>query len=45
MYSEISVGDNDTMGAIVAENANADLLIILSDIDVPTFTTIRIITS
>ena len=24
---EISVGDNDTMGAIVAENANADLLI------------------
>lgn len=30
---EISVGDNDTMGAIVAENANADLLIILSDID------------
>ena len=30
---EISVGDNDTMGAIVAENAQADLLIILSDID------------
>ena len=29
---EISVGDNDTMGAIVAENANADLLIILSGI-------------
>lgn len=27
------MGDNDTMGAIVAENANADLLIILSDID------------
>ncbi|MCI6858682.1 MAG: glutamate 5-kinase [Eubacterium sp.] len=30
---EISVGDNDTMGAIVAINAGADLLIILSDID------------
>lgn len=30
---EISVGDNDTLGAIVAENANADLLVVLSDID------------
>lgn len=30
---EISVGDNDTLGAIVAKNAEADLLIILSDID------------
>ena len=27
------INENDTMGAIVAENANADLLIILSDID------------
>lgn len=31
--SEISVGDNDTLGAIVACNTDADLLVILSDID------------
>ena len=30
---EISVGDNDTLGAIVAEAAHADLLVLLSDID------------
>ena len=30
--AEISVGDNDTLGAIVAIHSNADLLIILSDI-------------
>ena len=30
---EISVGDNDTLGAIVAVNAQADMLIVLSDID------------
>ncbi len=30
---EISIGDNDTLGAIVAVNAQADLLILLSDID------------
>lgn len=30
---EIAVGDNDTLGAIVAKNAEADLLVILSDID------------
>lgn len=30
---EISIGDNDTLGAIVAVNAEADLLVILSDID------------
>jgi len=30
---EISVGDNDTLGAIVARTVEADLLIILSDID------------
>ena len=30
---EISIGDNDSLGAIVAVNANADLLILLSDID------------
>lgn len=30
---EISVGDNDTLGAIVAKMAQADLLILLSDID------------
>lgn len=30
---EISVGDNDTLGAIVAVSSKADLLIILSDID------------
>ena len=30
---EISVGDNDTLGAIVAKTVGADLLIILSDID------------
>ena len=30
---EIVIGDNDTLGAIVAVNANADLLILLSDID------------
>ena len=30
---EIMVGDNDTLGAIVARHVKADLLIILSDID------------
>lgn len=30
---EIVIGDNDTLGAIIAERVNADLLIILSDID------------
>ncbi|MBQ5841261.1 MAG: glutamate 5-kinase, partial [Clostridia bacterium] len=30
---EIVIGDNDTLGAIVAVNASADLLILLSDID------------
>ena len=30
---EISIGDNDTLAAIVAESAGADLLILLSDID------------
>ena len=30
---EIVIGDNDTLGAIVATSANADLLILLSDID------------
>jgi len=31
--AEIVIGDNDTLGAIVAKNLQADLLIILSDID------------
>lgn len=31
--SEIKVGDNDTLGAIVAITSGADLLVILSDID------------
>ena len=31
--NEIVIGDNDTLGAIVATAINADLLIILSDID------------
>ena len=31
--SEIAVGDNDTLAAIVAKHTGADLLIILSDID------------
>ncbi len=31
--TEIEIGDNDTLGAIVATAINADLLIILSDID------------
>ena len=31
--AEIAVGDNDTLGAIVAQVANADLLILLTDID------------
>lgn len=31
--SEIEIGDNDTLGAIVATAINADLLVILSDID------------
>ncbi len=31
--SEIKVGDNDTLSAIVATSANADMLILLSDID------------
>ena len=30
---EIVIGDNDTLGAIVAANVQADLLILLSDID------------
>ena len=30
---EIIIGDNDTLGAIIAETVNADILIILSDID------------
>ncbi len=30
---EVSVGDNDTLGALVAESIQADLLAILSDID------------
>ncbi|MBR6028495.1 MAG: glutamate 5-kinase [Clostridia bacterium] len=30
---EIAVGDNDTLSAIVAEAAHADLLVLLSDID------------
>lgn len=30
---EISIGDNDTLAAIVATSANADLLILLSDVD------------
>lgn len=30
---EIKIGDNDTLGAIVAKNCQADLLIILTDID------------
>lgn len=31
--AEIAVGDNDTLAAIVAESLNANLLILLSDID------------
>ena len=31
--AEIKVGDNDTLGAIVARCARADLLVLLSDID------------
>ena len=30
---EVSVGDNDTLGALVAESIRTDLLVILSDID------------
>ncbi len=30
---EIGIGDNDTLGAIVAVNADADLLVLLSDIN------------
>lgn len=30
---EIVIGDNDTLGAIIAQRVNADMLIILSDID------------
>lgn len=30
---EIKIGDNDSLGAIVAENCHAELLIILTDID------------
>ena len=30
---EISVGDNDTLSALVARSCNADLLVLLSDID------------
>lgn len=30
---EIIIGDNDTLGAIIANRVNADMLIILSDID------------
>ena len=31
--NEISVGDNDTLGALVAQSVKADLLVLLSDID------------
>ena len=31
--AEIAVGDNDTLGALVAESVHADLLIVLTDID------------
>lgn len=31
--TEIAVGDNDTLGAIVAKGADADLLILMTDID------------
>ena len=31
--AEIAVGDNDTLGAIVATNIRADLLVLMSDID------------
>ncbi len=31
--AEISVGDNDTLGAIVADNVDTDLYVILTDID------------
>ena len=31
--AEIAVGDNDTLGAIVAKGADADLLVLLTDID------------
>ena len=31
--AEIAVGDNDTLGAIVAVNARADLLVLMSDIE------------
>ena len=31
--NEIVIGDNDTLAAIVAESVNADLLVLLSDID------------
>ena len=31
--AEIEIGDNDTLSAIVATNVNADLLILLSDIN------------
>lgn len=31
--AEIAVGDNDTLGAIVAVNIRADLLVLMSDID------------
>ena len=30
---ELGIGDNDTLAAIVAKSVNADLLILLSDID------------
>lgn len=30
---EISVGDNDTLSALVAESVNADILVLMSDID------------
>ncbi len=31
--NELVIGDNDTLGAIVAKNIDADLLVLLSDID------------
>ncbi len=31
--NELVIGDNDTLGAIVAKSVNADLIVILSDID------------
>ena len=41
---EIVIGDNDTLSAVVAVNAEADLLILLSDVDAEFLSEVKVLT-